>query len=87
MYADRRGWLLESVMVRLEHQKIHAKDREGCEGGGGEDRARGVRVSGPLSDKQHGCLLEMANLCPVHRSLQSEVPVATAWPTEAVEPF
>jgi uncharacterized OsmC-like protein len=86
MYADRRGWPLESVMVRLEHQKSHAKDREGYEVGEGRIE-REVRVSGPPSDEQRGCLLEMANLCPVHRSLQSEAPVATAWLTEAVEPF
>lgn len=72
--------------MRLRHQKIHAKDREGC--GVGEGRIeREVRVSSPPSDEQCGYLLERANRCPVHRTLGSEVPVATAWPTEAVEPF
>ncbi len=79
MYADRKGWPLESVTVRLQHRKVHAKDCEDGETKDGRiDRIeREVEVSGPLKDEQRRRLLEIADRCPVHRTLESEVLVET----------
>jgi uncharacterized OsmC-like protein len=79
MYADRKGWPLESVTVRLDHQRIHAEDCEECETKEGRiDRIeRELEVGGPLKEQQRRRLLEIANRCPVHRTLESEVVVET----------
>lgn len=77
MYADRKEWPLEEVTVRLTHEKIHAEDCDHCETDEGKvDRIdREVDLKGDLSEKQRGRLLEIANKCPVHRTLHSEVDV------------
>lgn len=79
MYADRKGWPLESVAVRLDHHRIHAKDCEECETKEGRiDRIeRELELTGPLKEQQRQRLLEIANRCPVHRTLESEVVVET----------
>lgn len=79
MYADRKRWPLESVTVRLDHQRIHAKDCEECETKEGRiDRIeREIELAGPLEKEQRRRLLEIANRCPVHRTLESEVVVET----------
>jgi putative redox protein len=75
MYADRKGWPLESVTVRLSQDRIHATDCEECETEEGRiDRiGREVELEGPLEDEQRRRLLEIADMCPVHRTLKSEV--------------
>ena len=79
MYADRKGWPLEEVEVRVTHEKIHAADCADCETRDGRvDRiARHLTLSGPLDDAQRARLLEIANRCPVHRTLTSEVRIDT----------
>lgn len=79
MYADRKGWPLESVTVRLGHEKIHARDCERCETKSGRiDRIeREIELAGPLHEQQRRRLLEVADWCPVHRTLESEVVVET----------
>jgi putative redox protein len=79
LYADRKGWPLERVTVRLSHDKVHAKDCADCETREGKvDRLeRVVRLEGPLTDEQRARLLHIADLCPVHRTLGSEVDVRT----------
>ena len=79
MYARRKGWPLESVTVSLRHAKIHAADCEECETKEGRlDRIeRDVRLEGPLDDAQRARLLEIANKCPVHRTLTLEIDVRT----------
>lgn len=74
MYADRKGWPLDSVTVRLEHQKIHAKDCESCETENGKlDRiGLDIELEGDLEEGQRQKLLEIAEKCPVHRTLTSE---------------
>jgi putative redox protein len=71
MYADRKKWDLDEVRVHLSHQKIHAEDCEDCESKDGKiDRIeREIEVEGTLDDKQRQRLLEIANRCPVHRTL------------------
>jgi len=85
MYARTKGWPLESVEVRLSHDKIHAKDCASCETKEGKlDRIeREVIVGGPLTDDQRKRLAEIADRCPVHRTLASEIHVHTRMTTPA----
>lgn len=80
MYADRKDWPLETATVRMTHEKIHATDCEECETESGKlDRiTRDVEVTGDLSEDQRQRLLEIANKCPVHRTLHSEVQVRSS---------
>lgn len=79
MYADRKGWPLESVTVRLTHRKVHARDCERCESPSGriDHIDRVVELEGDLDDDQRRRLLEIADRCPVHRTLHGEVHVDT----------
>jgi putative redox protein len=79
MYADRKGWPLEAATVRLKHGKIHAADCEACETREGMlDRIeREIEIEGPLDAKQKQRLLQIADRCPVHKTLTSEVEIAT----------
>ncbi|CAA9448616.1 MAG: hypothetical protein AVDCRST_MAG37-2092 [uncultured Rubrobacteraceae bacterium] len=79
MYADRKGWPLESVTVRLEHGRIHAKDCEECETESGrlDHIELELDLEGPLNDEQRQRLREMADRCPVHRTLESEMLIQT----------
>ncbi|MGH1363344.1 MAG: bifunctional alpha/beta hydrolase/OsmC family protein [Calditrichia bacterium] len=79
MYADRKKWPLEGVTVTLNHSKIHAKDCADCESETGkiDVLAREVELFGPLDDEQRARLLEIADRCPVHRTLHSEIKVTT----------
>ena len=77
MYARRKRWPLEAVTVRLRHSKIHAADCEACETKEGrlDHIEREVELTGVLSDDQRARLLDIANKCPVHRTLMSEIHV------------
>jgi uncharacterized OsmC-like protein len=74
MYADRKGWPLESVTVRLSQDRIHAADCEECETEEGRiDRIeREIELEGLLDEEQRRRLLEIADMCPVHRTMQTE---------------
>ena len=79
MYARRKGWPLERVVVRLRQQRIHAKDCAECEQtqeGFVHRIERAVTVEGELSDEQRARLLEISNKCPVHKTLVSEIVVS-----------
>lgn len=75
LYARRKAWPLESVTVNLRHAKIHAADCADCEMKTGMlDRIeRDIELHGALSEEQRARLLEIANKCPVHKTLQSEI--------------
>ena len=79
MYADRKGWPLESVTVRAEHGRVHAKDCEECETKSGRiDRIElELEMEGPLDAEQRERLREIAAKCPVKRTLGSEVLIKT----------
>lgn len=63
MYADRKGWPLERVEVRLTQEKQE----------GAHVIHRSIHFEGPLDDAQRARLLEIANKCPVHRTLTGEI--------------
>jgi putative redox protein len=79
MYADRKGWPLSGVTVRLRHEKIHVRDCEECETTVGKiDRIdREIELVGDLDGEQRQRLLEIANKCPVHRTLNAEVHISS----------
>jgi putative redox protein len=75
MYADRKRWPLERVTVHLRHEKTYARDSTDCAASGSRiDRIeRRIDLEGPLDDEQRARLLEIANKCPVHRTLGAAV--------------
>lgn len=77
MYADRKEWPVDSIVVRLDHSKIHADDCEDCESAKGKiDRIeRVIQLEGDLDEEQRQRMLEIADKCPVHRTLHSEISV------------
>jgi uncharacterized OsmC-like protein/alpha-beta hydrolase superfamily lysophospholipase len=79
LYAERKALPLDRVTVRLRHSKIHAADCETCETKSGKiDRIeRGILLEGALDDEQRIRLMEIADKCPVHRTLTSEVDIRT----------
>ncbi|WP_420996753.1 alpha/beta fold hydrolase [Cupriavidus sp. 30B13] len=79
MYADRKGWPLEHVAVSLRHEKIHAADCADCATTEGKIDwiEREITIQGPLDDAQRAALMEIADKCPVHRTLHSEVVIRT----------
>jgi len=79
MYADRKKWPLETVTVRLTHHKVHARDCAECESDSGyaDHIDREIEVSGPLSSEQQERLGEIADRCPVHKTLHGEVIVSS----------
>jgi putative redox protein len=81
MYADRKGWPLERVRVRLKHSRVHAEDCEGCEDKDQkiDQLERVLEVEGPLDEDQRARLLEIANKCPVHRTLLNEKLIPTRY--------
>ena len=79
MYARRKGWPLQEVAVNLRHSKIHASDCAECGTREGIlDRIElDLHLSGSLTNEQRSKLLEIANKCPVHRTLTSEIVITT----------
>jgi len=77
MYADRKQIPLEKVAVRLSHAKIHAEDCEDCDTERGKIDVieREIELIGDLDDSTRTLLLEVADRCPVHRTLHSEIKV------------
>ena len=88
MYADRKAWPLERVTVTLAHDKIHAQDCADCETREGRiDRiTRQLAIAGALSPEQRAKLLEIADKCPVHRTLTGEVSIVTEIAEEGADP-
>jgi putative redox protein len=79
LYADRKGWPLERVVVRLRHGRVHALDCAECETKEGhlDLIERELELVGALDAAQRTRLLEIAERCPVHRTLASEIVIRT----------
>jgi putative redox protein len=79
MYARRKRWPLEAVTVRLRHSKIDATDCDECDTKEGklDHIDRDIELVGALSNEQRARLLDIANKCPVHRTLTSEIHIQT----------
>lgn len=80
MYARRKGWPLEKIHVDVTHDKVHAQDCETCQSTVGKVDvfSRKIHLTGPLDDEQKQRLLEIADKCPVHRTLENEIAIRTA---------
>lgn len=80
MYARHKGLRLESARVTVSHEKIHAVDCQDCEAQGGRiDRfERMLALEGELSDQQRRRMVEIAEKCPVHRTLYGAIEVRTS---------
>ena len=79
MYANRKGWPLEDISIDLRHSREHASDCEDCEGGGAKIDVitRFIALHGPLDAEQRQRLLEIADRCPVHRTLENDIRIDT----------
>jgi putative redox protein len=79
MYADRKSLPLERITVTLQHNKIHAEDCAECETKVGmlDQIDRVISIEGALDADQRQRLMEIADKCPVHRTLTSEVRIVT----------
>src|SRR5882757_9012612 len=79
LYADRKSLPLERVTVTLKHSKIHAEDCAECETKAGmlDQIDRVIAMEGTLDAEQRRKLMEIADKCPVHRTLTSEIHIVT----------
>jgi putative redox protein len=79
LYADRKSLPLERVTVTLKHSKIHAEDCAECETKAGmlDQIDRVIAMEGNLDAEQRTKLMEIADKCPVHRTLTSEIHIVT----------
>ena len=79
LYARNKGWPLQRVTVVIKHDKIYAVDCANCETREGriDQLEREITLEGPLDEAQKKRLLEIAERCPVHRTLSREVNLVT----------
>ncbi|RTE93903.1 bifunctional alpha/beta hydrolase/OsmC family protein [Bradyrhizobium sp. LVM 105] len=79
LYADRKSLPLDRVTVTLKHSKIYARDCEECETREGmlDQIERDITIDGALDAEQRKKLMEIADKCPVHRTLTSEIRIVT----------
>ena len=79
MYAQRKHWALQRVTVRLRHSRVHAEDCAACETGDAWLTVikRDITLDGALDAEQRARLLAIANRCPVHRTLSSQIDIRT----------
>lgn len=79
MYADRKQWPVESIDVHLDHMKIHTTDCKDCDNASAriDHIEKSIEIKGDLDEKQINRLLQIADKCPVHRTLLGEVKITT----------
>lgn len=79
LYADKKGWPLQRVQVGLDHDKVHAQDCADCETREGrvDEITRTLTLEGDLDAEQRARIFEIADKCPVHRTLHSEIKIRT----------
>lgn len=84
MYARRKNWPLTHVSVDVSHDKVHAQDAEGTSPNRIDLFRRVIRLEGDLTGEQRARLLEIADKCPVHRTLETGAQVVTELAGEPV---
>jgi putative redox protein len=79
MYTDRKGWPVDEVNVHVSHGKQHGEDCEHCEEGKSKVDVfeRKVEIIGELDDAQRKRILQIADKCPVHRTLEESSVIKT----------
>jgi uncharacterized OsmC-like protein len=79
LYAHRKAWPLDDIIVHLLHFKVHAADCADCETKAValDQIERDIHLSGNLSEEQRSKLLEIANKCPVHKTLSAGIHIET----------
>jgi len=79
LFARRKGWPLEHVEVEVRHTKLHARDCADCPEATvmADIFRRIIRIDGPLDRAQRARLVEIADRCPVHRTLEGTVRIRT----------
>ena len=79
MYAERKGWPVEKVILNLSHHKIDAADCDDCESESGkvDEFLCEISFEGDLDEEQHKRLAQIADRCPIHRTLSSENKIRT----------
>ena len=79
MYARRKQWALERVTIRLRHSRVHAEDCADCETRPASITLieRDIELEGDLDEEQRARLLAIANRCPVHLTLNTQMHIAT----------
>jgi putative redox protein len=88
LYADKKNWPLRRVRVGLDHEKVHAQDCADCETREGkvDEIVRTITLEGDLDAEQRARLIEIADKCPVHRTLHSEIKIRTKPAEPGVHP-
>ena len=79
MYANRKKWDLQEVLVHVDQEQRYEEDSENCESKEGKITffKRSIEMTGDLDEKQRKRLLEIADKCPVHKTLESNIKVET----------
>lgn len=78
MYANRKKLPLDDLSIRLQHERVHAEDCVDCDNNKLERITRRITLVGDLDGEQRQRLLEIADKCPVHRTLESDPQIVTA---------
>jgi uncharacterized OsmC-like protein/alpha/beta superfamily hydrolase len=79
MYAERKGWDLKEIVVYMDHDKVHKEDSEDFDKKGSKVSrfTRSLEIKGDLNEEMKEKLLEIANKCPVHRTLHEDIIIET----------
>ena len=77
MYANHKKWPLEAVRVTLQHERRHAEDCDDCEKTGKkiDVLTRRIEIEGELDEEQRKRMMQIADKCPVHKTLHGEIHV------------
>lgn len=80
MYARRKKWNLENITVHIDHSKEHAVDCENCKSSSAkiDTFTKTIKIEGDLTREQKERLMEIADRCPVHRTLISSVQIISS---------
>ncbi|MBU3027212.1 bifunctional alpha/beta hydrolase/OsmC family protein [Zobellia galactanivorans] len=79
MYAKRKAWIIDNIEVHTSHNRSHVADCKDCESDGSkiDTFEREIKLTGPLDEKQKKRILQIADKCPVHKTLHSQIQVIT----------